>query len=376
MIWRRILALAACMGLLPMAYADPDADPVKPDESLIIFPSLCWPAPGTGQWQADVHAWIYEPPLIEASTAWKWLFEDEAEPADDETVDDALLQERLGWFLVDNERGKRLRFEIADQEHVATPSRADGHVHDRFLLPDDWQPDDSGAVQLVSQSPDGRDFSGMLNCLQRDGLSVISDIDDTIKISEVHDKRALLANTFLRPYRPVAGVADLFARLARDHQASFHYLSASPWQLYPVLDEFREAQGFPAGSFHLKHFRLKDRSFFALFDDPYTYKLEAIETLLTRLGERDLVLVGDSGEQDPEVYGEIARRYPDRVKAILIRDVSIPGAPPRDEREAVAFAGVDTSRVHWFADDAPEGLALTLPASGEGGSSAQGLRTQ
>lgn len=366
MIWRRILAWAACLGMLPLAYADPEADPVKPDESLIIFPSLCWHADdSTRRWQADIHAWIYEPPLVEASTAWAWLFEGEAEPADDEAADDALLQERLWWFLVDNERGKRIRFEIAGHEHVASPSQPSGHVHDRFPLPADWQPDSDGAPVLTARAPDGRDFSGSLTCLPAQGLSVISDVDDTIKISEVHDKHALLANTFLRPYRPVDGVADLFTRLAAEHQASFHYLSASPWQLYPVLDEFRQAHGFPAGSFHLKHFRLKDRSFFALFDDPYTYKLGAIEALLTRLGNRDLVLVGDSGEQDPEVYGEIARRYPDRVKAILIREVSVPGALPRDERAAVAFAGVDSERVHWFGDDADEPPSLTLPGTGE-----------
>ena len=359
MFWRKVLAWAACLGILPLAYADPDADPVKPDESLVVFPSLCWKDAVTPQWQADIHAWIYEPPLVEAAAVWAWLVGDEAEPVVDDAGDD-LLQERLQWFLVDNERGKRLRFKIGDASHVTGASGPDGHVHETVTLVDAGVGEAATTARIVNRAPDGREFSGRLDCLPPRGLSVISDIDDTVKISEVHDKQALLANTFLRPYRPVAGMARLYARLANEREARFHYLSASPWQLYPVLDEFILARGFPAGSFHLKHFRLKDRSFFALFDDPYTYKLEAMEDLLTRLGERDLVLVGDSGEQDPEVYGELARRYPQRVRAIVIRDVGVPGAPSRAERAAVAFAGVEAGRVFWFADAVPEELAGQL----------------
>ena len=359
MFWRRVLAWAACLGILPLAYADPDADPVKPDESLVVFPSLCWQDADHSRWQADIHAWIYEPPLVEAAAAWSWLVGDEADPVE-EDGDDDLLQQRLQWFLVDNERGKRLRFEIGDTTHVTGASGPDGHVLETVTLPHGSGLETVTTARLVNRAPDGRQFSGQLSCLPSRGLSVISDIDDTIKISEVHDKQALLANTFLRPYRPVAGMAGLYAHLANERHARFHYLSASPWQLYPELDAFMLAAGFPAGTFHLKHFRLKDRSFFALFDDPYTYKLGAIEDLLVRLGERDLILVGDSGEQDPEVYGEIARRYPERVRAIVIRDVAVPGAPTRAERAAAAFADVEAERIFWFTDTVPDALAGQL----------------
>ena len=38
------------------------------------------------------------------------------------------------------------------------------------------------------------------------GISVVSDIDDTIKDSSVGDKRELLANTFLRKFRSIDGM--------------------------------------------------------------------------------------------------------------------------------------------------------------------------
>ena len=33
------------------------------------------------------------------------------------------------------------------------------------------------------------------------------------------------------------------------------------------------------------------------------------------------VLIGDSGERDPEIYSEAVRRHPDRIKVIYIRSV-------------------------------------------------------
>ena len=51
------------------------------------------------------------------------------------------------------------------------------------------------------------------------------------------------------------------------------------------------------------------------------YKLGVIDTLMRRFTERQFVLVGDSGEKDPEVYKELASRFPNQVRAILIRDV-------------------------------------------------------
>jgi len=51
------------------------------------------------------------------------------------------------------------------------------------------------------------------------------------------------------------------------------------------------------------------------------YKVGVIDALMRRFPERQFVLVGDSGERDPEVYRELASRFPNQVRAILIRDV-------------------------------------------------------
>jgi phosphatidate phosphatase APP1 len=119
----------------------------------------------------------------------------------------------------------------------------------------------------------------------------------------------------------VPGIADVYRSWAASSGAQFHYVSATPWQLYVPLAGFIEANSFPRGTFHLKDFRWRDRTFFSLLAAPDRYKLKIIEPLLKRLPHRRFVLVGDSGQQDPEVFGELARRYPRQVRRIFIRNL-------------------------------------------------------
>jgi phosphatidate phosphatase APP1 len=148
----------------------------------------------------------------------------------------------------------------------------------------------------------------------------------------------LVRNTFCRPFQPVPGMAALYQSWTLSHGAAFHYVSASPWQLYLPLAALVCSNGFPAGTFHLKQFRVKDDTFFDLFQSPETFKLGAIEPLLARFPRRQFVLVGDSGEQDPEIYADLARRHPAQIRRIHIRDVT--GEPADAARYLETFRGL------------------------------------
>jgi phosphatidate phosphatase APP1 len=164
------------------------------------------------------------------------------------------------------------------------------------------------------------------------GWSVISDIDDTIKISHVHDRRALVHATFCEPFLAVPGMASVYQAWA-SAGSQFHYVSASPWQLYPSLDEFLGTNRFPEGTFHMKTVRLKDSSVWDMFGPQNRYKSAEISALLKRAPERRFLLVGDSGEQDPEIYGELARQRPKQIAHILIRNVTDEGSDAPRYRE-------------------------------------------
>jgi phosphatidate phosphatase APP1 len=100
----------------------------------------------------------------------------------------------------------------------------------------------------------------------------------------------------------------------------------------------------------LKPFRWKDRSFFSLFADPAQYKTGVIEPLLKQFPTRRFILIGDSGERDPEIYGALARQFPEQVVKIYIRDVTQEAADsPRYQK---GFHGVPPDRWHICGDPA------------------------
>jgi phosphatidate phosphatase APP1 len=81
--------------------------------------------------------------------------------------------------------------------------------------------------------------------VEKAGVSVISDIDDTIKMTNVRERPVMLRNTFLREFQPAPGMSEFCQTLARFKQATFHYISASPWQLYLPLAKFARANCLP-----------------------------------------------------------------------------------------------------------------------------------
>jgi len=170
-------------------------------------------------------------------------------------------------------------------------------------------------IQGSSEAP----VDGVAYLYPANGVSVVSDIDDTIKDSSVGDKRELLANTFLRKFRSIEGMVELYQQWA-DQGAGFHYVSSSPWQLFQSLQDLQTVHGFPLGTVHLRNFRLRDQLLKRVIVRRQG-KAVAIARLLKSMPSREMVLVGDSGEKDPKIYRKICRKFPGRIRAVFIRDL-------------------------------------------------------
>lgn len=172
------------------------------------------------------------------------------------------------------------------------------------------------------------------------GVSVVSDIDDTIKESSIRDRRELLANTFLRDFRAVTGMSAVY-RAWQQLGVPVHYVSSSPWQLLPWIDEMLQVQQFPAGSLHLRNFRLRTHMLQKLIRFRRSGKGAAIRMLMSKFPERRFIFVGDSGEKDLEIYRKLAGKFPDQVLAILIRNLAEhPLDQERLERSRAGLNGV------------------------------------
>lgn len=328
--------------LLLLLSSPAGASSIKPDENIVFFTTEA--RQDGGEWVVPVHAWVFEPEegslrRRAAVSALAKSFD-----LDDSAADNAIFRERAMWFLVDNEGGKQVH--TAPHDAGMETTGPNGHARGQFRIA--LPPEDRVfGFSAVLPDGDGRSFTGNAVLVPEQGVSVISDIDDTIKISEVTDKKKLLENTFVKPFAPSPGMVDAYQRLAASG-AVFHYVSSSPWQLYPALKKFMDDEKFPLGGVHLRVFRVKDDSIFNMLKSSTETKPPVINKLLSDYPKREFIMIGDSGEHDPEIYGKIARENPGRVKHIYIRRVTSETA--QDARYAKAFEGLDAATWTVFDD--------------------------
>ncbi|WP_419511803.1 phosphatase domain-containing protein [Methylobacterium fujisawaense] len=99
------------------------------------------------------------------------------------------------------------------------------------------------------------------------------------------------------------------------------YVSRAPWGLYEMLSEFFQRHGIPAGPvLFLREWGLSWTH--PLPRRATDHKHALIRHMLALYRDLPFVLIGDSGQHDPEVYAQIVEENPGRVLAVYIRNVS------------------------------------------------------
>lgn len=154
---------------------------------------------------------------------------------------------------------------------------------------------------------------------------VISDIDDTILQSYVQNPLRLAQVTLLgnaRTRLPFPGAARFYQALHAGVNPIV-YLSGSPWNFYDLLSDFMDLHEFPRGPLLLRDLEFGTlRPMLRGASSLAEHKQAEIETLMQTYPDLPFVLIGDSSQKDPEIYAAALRRFPGRVRAIYIRDVS------------------------------------------------------
>ncbi len=318
-----------------------DESPISSDEEVVAFPTYGYQE--AENWIVPIHGVIRERETDSIRRRAMLSLIERTIEVEKGSEAERLMRARLQPFIADNERGKELSIVLGVKTHKLTASSADGVFKTSLRLTrEEAQPLREQAekavgwleYRFVMPSKDTRQFTGRVLLLNDSGLSVISDIDDTVKDSNVLDKTQLIANTFLREYRTVTGMPELYQSF---EQASvpIHYVSASPWQLYEPLRDHFSTSKLPLGTFHMRDFDLKRSSVTVMFESTKSLKRLSIDPLLKRCPNRKFLLIGDSGEFDPEIYGAVASEYPSKIVGIWIRN--LPGRPCDEARCQAAF---------------------------------------
>lgn len=276
-------------------------------------------------WTAAVAGWRYDPNEEEEQ-----IFRTRI----DDFVSDSESREDVEFVFVDDPHERIYR--IQDQDGDFPRTDLNGHKEGFITLSKSradsllqFQNSENGWLTIRATS-DHHNGTGAIQLIWPQGLSVISDIDDTVKITELPGgSDIVIQNTFFKEFTAAPGMAELYNNW---EDAVFHYVSGAPWQLYQPLSTFLfdDEQGFPRGSFHMKSVRTnlfnidswRDLGRLITSEEvTYEQKFGQIEELISTFPYREFILVGDSGEKDPEIYSSIRKQFPDQIKEIIIRDV-------------------------------------------------------
>ena len=332
---------------------------IEVDEHVEFFPTSGWLDEENQEWHVPIHGWIYEP---EDSSVRRAVLEKILEEQFDLTPNKETapnLARRLNLLIADNERDKTIVVSVGGRNYELPPSAENGHFKTTVVIPaaDADKFSDDGLIEYsaVTRKSETRKFRGQVQLVGPAGLSIISDIDDTVKITNVTNRKSLLEHTFLLDFVAAPGMAQLYGEWAAT-DVSFHYVSSSPWQLYAPLAELLARNNFPWATFSLKAVRFRDETILELFKEGTDTKPAAIEEILGRYPGRQFVLVGDSGEQDPEVYASLIRKHPKRVLKVYIRNVT--RETPDNARFVTVFDGIAADRWQLFED--PQSLMLPV----------------
>lgn len=155
-------------------------------------------------------------------------------------------------------------------------------------------------------------------------VGLVSDIDDTILIS--HATRmgkkfwlSISKNAYTR--RPLPGISRLYRLISQQGRNPIFYVSSSDWNLYDMMQDFMRYRDLPDGTLLMQALSINLKSFWKSGGGNHHHKLDKIELLMQLYPGMKFILVGDSGQKDPELYAEVVHRHPARILAVYIREI-------------------------------------------------------
>ena len=348
------------------------AQEALPEKRVIFYSTYAFHV--TDSWQIPLKLWVYEEPDFArrlAARAIRGELQQRAEITELSSLQSDRFFFRSHAFIADSESREEIilqfdgdpdstQFQVlgtdgrtgTDRNGLLEGLLTISHEKAQALLAAQNSADGWLSFRAVSAEHEG---AGRVRLIAPKGISVISDVDDTIKITEIPlGEKAVLNNTFFAEFQAAPCMARMFS--AMDPDTAFHYVSGGPWQMYQPLQDFLFSApiGFPEGSFHMKDVRTNPFesesyediwSLIASGSQQVTYeqKIRQISVLLQRFPSRQFILIGDSGEQDPEVFAEIRRHFAGQLAEIRIRDVvnAAENAPDRLQGMTVILPGAD-----------------------------------
>jgi phosphatidate phosphatase APP1 len=229
----------------------------------------------------------------------------------------------LGHFLSVELAGEQVRVDVAGST-VDAFAGPDGYVEATLGTPA-LEPGWHEITFVVTGRPDAPVRGRLLVVDPAARLGVVSDIDDTIIHTGLTRLVDAVRTTLLIPEharKEISGASQLYRALCAGTAGptQVFYVSTGAWNLHPVIERFLSRHGFPEGPVLMTDWGPSAGWLFR--ESSLSYKARVIGALVQEYPGLSWVLIGDSGQDDPEAYAAVARACPDRIHAIYIRDVA------------------------------------------------------
>ncbi|KAI0441055.1 hypothetical protein F4803DRAFT_524805 [Xylaria telfairii] len=180
------------------------------------------------------------------------------------------------------------------------------------------------------------------------GFTVVSDIDDILRVTKIYDPKEGLLNSFARPFVAWENMPEIYANwsatIANFH---FHYLTTTPEQVTRNYMEFIY-KTYPLGSFDTRPLNFSDVS------ATLSIRRALLDKIFQTFPHRKFVLVGDTTNSDVmKDYPQMVKDYPGQVQCIFLRNTTATDSTDLFPYDTSGFEGIDQKQYMFFvnADD-------------------------
>ncbi|CAI7625044.1 unnamed protein product [Penicillium pancosmium] len=180
------------------------------------------------------------------------------------------------------------------------------------------------------------------------GLTIVSDIDDILRITKIYEPEEGLINSFAKPFTPWQNMPDIYRNWSTSlPDTHFHYLTTTPEQITRNYMQFIYTN-YPGGSFDTRPLNFSDVS------ATLSIRKFLLEKVFETFPERKFVLVADTSNSDVmRDYPKMATEFPGQVQCIFLRNTSATDSGDKFPYDTSGFKDLDKSKYMFFlnADD-------------------------
>lgn len=182
------------------------------------------------------------------------------------------------------------------------------------------------------------------------GLTIISDIDDILRVTKIYQPKEGLLNTFARPFTPWMNMPSIYANWSASiSNMHFHYLTTTPEQATRNYMDFIY-KTYPLGSFDTRPLNFSDVS------ATLHIRRFLLDKIFRTFPKRKFVLVADTSNHDVMVaYPQLFKDYPGQVACIFLRNTSATDSGDKFPYDTSGFKGIPQNNYMFFK--VPEDLS-------------------